>query len=82
MNNEELEVGKYASSLRKHLFKEHLGLLPAGLGAGDEIDEIDVSDPISDDFYRNVWTKTSQKNTKIYEEVRYIELTLVKKQNG
>jgi phospholipase D1/2 len=44
-------------------FKEHLGLLKHDDG------KIDVTDPISDAFYKNIWLKVSQENTQIYEEV-------------
>lgn len=70
MNEEKVTVGKYASSLRKHLFAEHLGILNQCHRhyAGDQINPIDLIDPVSDDFY-NKWLATSANNTKIYEEV-------------
>ncbi|XP_046394345.1 phospholipase D1 [Ischnura elegans] len=53
--------GKYASSLRKSLFREHLGIL-------DTTSRI-VDDPISGQFYHDVWMSTAAKNTEIFEEV-------------
>ncbi|XP_071452786.1 phospholipase D1 [Hetaerina americana] len=53
--------GKYASSLRKSLFREHLGIT-------DPSSSI-VDDPISDQFYHDVWMSTAAKNTEIFEEV-------------
>lgn len=63
MNGESFPCGHYAGHLRKHLFKEHLGLLKSDDG------KIDVTDPISDAFYKNVWLKVSKENTKIFDEV-------------
>lgn len=73
MDGETVEVGKYGSSLRKYLFSEHLGLLPdqSPCDGGDwvAVTDVDLTDPISDQFYNDVWIATSQSNTKIYEEV-------------
>ncbi|PNF35047.1 hypothetical protein B7P43_G09457 [Cryptotermes secundus] len=55
------QSGKYAGSLRKHLFREHLGQL--------QDHSADVSDPVSEHFYRGVWQCTATRNTQIYEEV-------------
>lgn len=62
MNGESFPCGVYAGHLRKILFKEHLGIIGSG-------DEIDVTDPIIDSFYKNTWKKVSQENTKIFDEV-------------
>ena len=43
-------------------FREHLGVL---LGHSD----IDVTDPVSDDFYKGTWMKVASDNTSIYEQV-------------
>lgn len=74
MDGETVEVGKYGSSLRKYLFSEHLGLLsynnsPCESGDSVTVADFDINDPISDQFYNDVWIATSQSNTKIYEEV-------------
>jgi len=61
MNGKEFQAGPFAQSLRKYLFREHLGLL--------EDDTVDLRDPISEDFYRNVWIKTAETNTSTYDTV-------------
>ncbi|XP_069675319.1 phospholipase D1 isoform X1 [Periplaneta americana] len=66
MNGTAYECGSYAGSLRKYLFREHLGLLGMQVPADHSVD---VSDPVSEDFYRNVWQRISKRNTEIYEEV-------------
>lgn len=33
---------------------------------------IDVTDPISDHFYKEVWMSTAGRNATIYEKVRFI----------
>ncbi|XP_037086463.1 phospholipase D2-like isoform X5 [Pollicipes pollicipes] len=63
MNGEAVKVGKYAGAMRRHLFKEHLGLLET------PNDDVDVNDPISDAFYKGVWLKASSKNTDVFEKV-------------
>lgn len=66
MNGETFPCGVYAGHLRKHLFREHLGLVSSG---ANNVDNVDVTDPISDAFYKDVWIETSRKNTKIFDEV-------------
>lgn len=61
MNGADYKAGRFARSLRMYLFREHLGLL--------DDTTVDVTDPVSDDFYNNVWLKTAQRNTDIFEEV-------------
>ena len=61
MNGEPFEAGKFAQSLRKHLFREHLGLM--------DDDSIDLQDPISEDFYRKIWIQTAETNTSTYDKV-------------
>ncbi|XP_028173294.1 phospholipase D1 [Ostrinia furnacalis] len=65
MNGKTLPSGRVAGALRKRLFREHLGLL------GEDLDYfgIDMDDPCSDEFYKNVWQATSRRNTDVYEEV-------------
>ncbi|XP_066154308.1 phospholipase D2 [Euwallacea fornicatus] len=65
MDGKAYPCGKFAGTLRKYLFKEHLGLL------NDDSDtiEFDVVDPISDYFYREGWYKTASLNTEFYEKV-------------
>ncbi|XP_048480960.1 phospholipase D2 [Plutella xylostella] len=65
MNGQTYPCGRIAGGLRKRLFREHLGLMeadPARLG-------INIDDPCSEQFFRNVWQWTSKANTDVYEEV-------------
>ncbi|CAG0914405.1 unnamed protein product [Notodromas monacha] len=71
MNGVEVQVSKYASSLRKQLFKEHLGLLPEQNETNSSAvmrEDYDVSDPIAAEFWNNVWLATAENNTRIYEK--------------
>lgn len=52
-----VKVGAYAATLRRWLFREHLG----GLAA--------VEDPVSDKFFNDTWKHIAASNTKIFEEV-------------
>ncbi|KAF2895275.1 hypothetical protein ILUMI_10901 [Ignelater luminosus] len=63
MNGRSFPSGMFAGSLRKRLFKEHLGLLEV------EESSVDVTDPVVEQFYRGVWYKTASSNTHIYEQV-------------
>lgn len=65
MNSKSFPCGEFAGSLRKHLFKEHLGTL----GQENEVFDLDVTDPVSDHFYHEVWYKTASLNTEFYEKV-------------
>jgi hypothetical protein len=67
MAGAEYQCGKYAGSLRKHIFREHLGQLQADI---PQDRSADVRDPVSKHFYRDVWQRTATRNTQIYEEVR------------
>jgi hypothetical protein len=67
MAGAEYQCGKYAGSLRKHIFREHLGQLQADV---PQDKSTDVRDPVSKNFYRDVWQSTATRNTQIYEEVR------------
>ncbi|GFT14262.1 phospholipase D1 [Nephila pilipes] len=57
------EAGKFCSSLRHAIFREHLGLM-ACPGS-----DMKLRDPSSKQFFENIWLKTAIENTKIYEEV-------------
>jgi len=74
MAGAEYQCGKYAGSLRKHLFREHLGQLQADV---PQDQSTDVRDPVSKHFYRDVWQRTAMRNTQIYEEVRVGTHTLI-----
>lgn len=67
MAGAEYQCGKYAGSLRKHIFREHLGQLQTDMSQNQSTD---VRDPVSKHFYRDVWQHTAKRNTQIYEEVR------------
>lgn len=65
MNGKSFPCGQFAGNLRKYLFKEHLGIL----GKENELIDIDITDPISDYFYNEIWYKTASLNTEFYEKV-------------
>ncbi|XP_056610861.1 phospholipase D1 isoform X1 [Triplophysa dalaica] len=61
MDGEDYQAGRFALSLRKESFRLVLGLL------GDN--SIDISDPISDRFYKEIWMVTAAKNACVYDKV-------------
>ncbi|XP_052207226.1 phospholipase D zeta 1 isoform X2 [Diospyros lotus] len=61
MGGKPWRAGKFAVSLRRSLWSEHLGL-----NAG-EISQI--SDPVVDSTYKNIWVTTAKTNTMIYQDV-------------
>ncbi|XP_050092349.1 phospholipase D2 isoform X1 [Anopheles aquasalis] len=65
MNGESYPCGIFAGKLRKFLFREHLGLLEPEPNRAP----VDVTDPVIDSFWTDVWRKTSYCNTHIYDEV-------------
>ncbi|CAD5217208.1 unnamed protein product [Bursaphelenchus xylophilus] len=70
MNGKEYMAGKFASTLRKRLMKEHLGLLPEAFHkAPIKPSVVDLDDPVHDSFYHDVWWKAVKGNTEIFEEV-------------
>lgn len=58
-------AGSFAASLRRTLFREHLGI-------GEQDTEIDLRDPVCDEFYKNVWFHRATVNTTIYHKVGYL----------
>ncbi|XP_018404996.1 PREDICTED: phospholipase D1 [Cyphomyrmex costatus] len=62
MNSIPFPCGKFASSLRKQLFREHLGLL-------NTKEDINIDDIIIKSFYKDIWCARSKRNTELYEEV-------------
>lgn len=64
MDGQPYKAGKFALSLRKRLFREHLGLLTQ-----ESSPEINVDDPVADSFYKETWIRIASLNTKVYEEV-------------
>ncbi|CAB0005612.1 unnamed protein product, partial [Nesidiocoris tenuis] len=63
INGQHFLSGRMAGTLRRYLFREHLGLL------GNPEPEWDVSDPTSDEFYHNIWKATARRNTEIYDSL-------------
>ncbi|XP_060919956.1 phospholipase D1 [Labrus mixtus] len=61
MDGQEYQAGKYALQLRLECFKMILG--------AHTDPSIDVSDPISDHFYKEVWMATCARNATIYQKV-------------
>uniref|UniRef100_A0AAQ4PMH6 Phospholipase n=1 Tax=Gasterosteus aculeatus aculeatus TaxID=481459 RepID=A0AAQ4PMH6_GASAC len=61
MDGQEYEAGPYALQLRLECFRTVLG--------GHTDSSIDMSDPISDRFYKEVWMTTAGRNATIYEKV-------------
>ncbi|KAM6912956.1 phospholipase D1a [Xenentodon cancila] len=61
MDEQEYEAGPYALQLRLECFRTILG--------GHTDTSIDLSDPISDRFYKEVWMTTAGRNATIYEKV-------------
>ncbi|XP_071760505.1 phospholipase D1 isoform X1 [Centroberyx gerrardi] len=61
MDGQEYQAGRYALQLRLECFKMILG--------ANADPSIDVLDPISDHFYKEVWVATGARNATIYQKV-------------
>ncbi|XP_037550104.1 phospholipase D1 [Nematolebias whitei] len=61
MDGQPYRAGKYALQLRLECFKIILG--------ANTDTSIDVSDPISEQFYKEVWMATSARNASIYQKI-------------
>ncbi|KAJ0059938.1 hypothetical protein NL108_015863 [Boleophthalmus pectinirostris] len=61
MDGAPYQAGKYALSLRLECFRTILG--------ANADSSIDVSDPISDTFYKEVWMSICARNATIYQKV-------------
>ncbi|XP_022623455.1 phospholipase D1-like [Seriola dumerili] len=61
MDGEEYQAGKYALQLRLECFKMILG--------ANTDPSINLSDPVSDQFYKEVWMATCARNATIYQKV-------------
>lgn len=71
MDGQEYQAGKFALQLRLECFKMILG--------ASTDPSIDVRDPISDRFYKEVWITTASRNASIYEKVfRCLPCSLVR----
>ncbi|XP_056306096.1 phospholipase D1 [Danio aesculapii] len=61
MDGQEYQAGPFGLSLRLECFRMILG--------ANTDPSIDVSDPISDQFYKEVWMSTAARNATIYQRV-------------
>ncbi|KAM3930769.1 phospholipase D1 [Leptodactylus fuscus] len=61
MDGEAYEAGKFALSLRMHCFRLLLGCLTDP--------SVNIQDPISDKFFKEVWVATTARNTTIFDKV-------------
>ncbi|XP_065114500.1 phospholipase D1 isoform X1 [Paramisgurnus dabryanus] len=61
MDGEEYQAGLFGRSLRLECFRMILG--------ANTDPSIDVTDPISDQFYKEVWMATAARNATIYQKV-------------
>ncbi|XP_014676388.1 PREDICTED: phospholipase D1-like [Priapulus caudatus] len=55
--------GLFVGSLRTQVFRELLGLMD------DENGNQIVGDPVTDEFYKNLWIRTTSINTDVYDQV-------------
>lgn len=62
MNEIPFSSGRFAGSLRKQLFREHLGLLWSN-------EKLNLDDIVKKSFYHDVWRARSKENTEIFENV-------------
>uniref|UniRef100_A0A4W4DZN0 Phospholipase n=1 Tax=Electrophorus electricus TaxID=8005 RepID=A0A4W4DZN0_ELEEL len=61
MDGQAYQAGRFALSLRVECFRLVLGL-PGDCSAG-------IRDPVSDRFYKEVWTATAARNASVYDKV-------------
>ncbi|XP_053473564.1 phospholipase D1-like [Ictalurus furcatus] len=61
MNEGEYNAGSLTLALRKECFRVLLG--------SDSNPTINIDDPVSDNFFNEVWNKTAHENTSTYERV-------------
>ncbi|XP_075717731.1 phospholipase D1 [Rhinoderma darwinii] len=61
MDGEAYNAGKFALSLRMHCFRLLLGCL--------NDPSVNIQDPISDKFFKEVWVATTARNTTIFDKV-------------
>uniref|UniRef100_A0A8K9V752 Phospholipase n=1 Tax=Oncorhynchus mykiss TaxID=8022 RepID=A0A8K9V752_ONCMY len=65
MDGQEYQAGRYALALRLECFR---CVSVTILGAHTDL-SIDVSDPLSDHFYKEIWMTTCARNATIYQKV-------------
>ncbi|KAL4812744.1 hypothetical protein BDW67DRAFT_169477 [Aspergillus spinulosporus] len=75
MNGQQWTASRFASSLRRHLFRKHLGLLPPQdyehVNDHFDFDSPEsqvVADPLADTLL-SLWNTRAHKNTEVYREV-------------
>lgn len=61
MDGQPYQAGKYGLAIRQECFRMILG--------ANTDPSIDISDPISDTFYKEVWMATCARNATIYQKV-------------
>nr|GMD63735.1 phospholipase D zeta 1 isoform X1 [Ipomoea batatas] len=61
MGGNPYKAGKFASSLRRSLWSEHLGLHAGEIGQ--------ITDPVIGSTYRDIWMATAKTNTMIFQDV-------------
>nr|XP_032834394.1 phospholipase D1-like [Petromyzon marinus] len=61
MDGKPYQAGAFAHSLRTYCFRLVLGLLDSP--------EVDISDPVCDHFFKEVWMATAGRNATVYEKV-------------
>ncbi|KAG8581258.1 hypothetical protein GDO81_007601 [Engystomops pustulosus] len=61
MDGEAYKAGKFALSLRMHCFRLLLGCL--------NDPNVNIQDPVSDRFFKEVWVATTARNTTIFDKV-------------
>lgn len=70
MNGQQYKSGKFCGSLRKYIWREHLGDLESKEPPDPRLHiPIDIVDPLTDQFFHNTWKNIAQNNTEIYEKV-------------
>jgi len=67
MDGQPWKAGKYAHSLRCHLWAEHLGFEGYGLTLSPQHQML-ISDPVCSRVYHDLWRSIAAKNSTIYEE--------------
>ncbi|XP_056663199.1 phospholipase D1 isoform X2 [Monodelphis domestica] len=61
MNGEEYQAGRFARGLRLQCFRVVLGYLSEST--------VEILDPVSDKFFKEVWISTAARNATIYDKV-------------